>query len=387
MQAEMGGAAKKAMCLISIDLAKGAPDFGWPPELLAEAAAFLLRCDNQYPAVAGISRLRAAVARRYGASACFDLGPENVAITAGATEALAACLMATIRPGDEVLYFEPGYISFVPLIERLGGTAVAIPLGFPNGDIDFSMLEAALTSRTRVMVFINPANPAGVSYDRDTVQRLVRFCTERRLLLLADEVWEDVVFAGSPHISVTEIASDGPILKIGAIGKSFAVTGWKIGWIVGSSSLVARVIEAHALLTYAVNPVMQVASAWALDRRETLMSYTLGQLATARIDFLGALHAVGVKPVLGAATYFMLLDLDAEEVSLDASAFCAELEAREKMRALPLSTFRRTLGADRYVRLCFAKTPAVRREAAARIGRFLTAQRAASKDRANLSSR
>jgi aspartate/methionine/tyrosine aminotransferase len=214
----------------AINLGQGFPDGA--PAVLAAAAAALTERSNQYPPMPGLPELRSGVADHYRATQSLDLTADEVVITSGATEALAAAIFALVSPGDEVLMFQPLYDAYLPLVERAGGKARPIRLTPPDWRITREALQAAASPATRMVILCNPLNPTGSVASEEELAAIARFCVERDLIALSDEVWEHVMFDGARHQPLMALPGMRErTVKVGSAGKIFALTGWKVGWI------------------------------------------------------------------------------------------------------------------------------------------------------------
>src|SRR5690242_17776438 len=211
----------------AVNLGQGFPDFGWPDDILEAAARSLKQGSNQYPPSRGLPALREAVAAHYHRHHAVDLTADNVCVTSGATEALGAAILATVQPGDEVLIFTPAYDSYAPMIRRAGGIPREIALRPPGWRIEAEALKAAVTAKTRAILFNNPHNPTGRIFDRDELEALANVAREHDLVVISDEVWEHVLLDSerfTPLLALPGMAER--TIKIGSAGKIFSLTGW-----------------------------------------------------------------------------------------------------------------------------------------------------------------
>jgi N-succinyldiaminopimelate aminotransferase len=355
----------------AINLGQGFPDAPGPEDLRRLAAEAVIHGSNQYAPSRGLPELRAAVVEHYGRMQGLDLTTEGVLITSGATEAIAAAVLAVVRPGDEVVVFEPVYDAYVPLIERAGGIAVRVRLAPPHWRITEDLLEAVAGPKTRALMFNTPLNPAGRAFDAGEVAAVARFCVQNDLIAISDEVWEHVTFDDRTHRSLlAEPGMAGRTLKIGSAGKMFGLTGWKIGFVCGAPGIVDPVAKAHQFLTFATAPNLQTAVAaglaWPGDRFAAMRA----EMQRSRDRLASGLEAQGYVVTASEGTYFLCVDLTASGVDLDDQTFCRRLVTEFGVAAIPVSAF--MTGDDRpvgIVRLCFAKADAVLDEAILRLGR------------------
>ena len=354
----------------AINLGQGFPDDPGPESLRRLAAEALMTGSNQYAPSRGLPELRHAVVEHYGRLQGVDLTFDGVLITSGATEAIAASIMAFVHPGDEVLIFEPAYDAYRPLIERAGGVAVAVRLVAPLWRLTEAAIEAAVTTRTRMIVFNNPHNPTALAFDADEVAALARVCVRHDLMAVSDEVWEHVIFDGRRHRSlIAEPGMASRTLKIGSAGKMFGMTGWKIGFVCGDPALVDPVAKAHQFLTFATPPNLQSAVAAGLAWPEDAFVEMRARLQRSRDRLADGLLAQGFVLTPSEGTYFLGLDLVASGLALSDRDFCLRAVQAFGVASIPISAFVAADPKGAVVRLCFAKSDAVLDQAAERLGR------------------
>lgn len=356
----------------AINLGQGFPDGAGPPAVLAAAAAALTERSNQYPPMTGLPELRAALADHYRATQGLDLSAEEVVVTSGATEALAAAIFALVSPGDEVLMFQPLYDAYLPLVERAGGTARPIRLTPPNWRITREALEAAASPATRMVILCNPLNPAGSVASGEELAAIARFCVDRDLIALSDEVWEHVMFDGARHQPLMAFPGMRErTVKVGSAGKIFALTGWKVGWICAAPELAAVLMRAHQFLTFTTPPNLQWAVAEGLRGELKWVEQSRAGFERSRDRLATGLDRLGLRTLPSEATWFMALDLAASGIALDDEAFCDWLVDEAGVAGLPISGFYVEEPVTHLVRLCFAKEDATLDEALARLERAL----------------
>jgi aspartate/methionine/tyrosine aminotransferase len=340
----------------AVNLGQGFPDFGWPEEILEEAARALKEGSNQYPPSRGLPALREAVAAHYRRHHGVELAAENICVTSGATEALGAAILATVQPGDEVLIFTPAYDSYAPMIRRAGGTPREIALQPPGWRIEREAVEAAITPKTRAILFNNPHNPAGRMFDREELQVLASVARDHDLIVISDEVWEHVLLDGqrfTPLLALPRMAER--TIKIGSAGKIFSLTGWKVGWIVASPELAGVVARAHQFLTFATAPNLQAAVAFGLNDGDAWLEPMRQRFARARDRMSDGLRSVGYEVLHPASTYFLCVDLAASGIDLDDESFATAAVEKAGVAAVPLSAFAEADRPRHLVRLCFGK--------------------------------
>lgn len=356
----------------AINLGQGFPDGPRPDAVLDAAASALHERSNQYPPMAGIPELRSAVAGFYKRQQGLDLAADEVIVTSGATEALAAALLALVSDGDEVLLFQPLYDAYLPLVRRAGGTARLVRLTPPHWRIERAALERAAGPRTKFLLLNDPLNPTGSLAHPDDLAEIARFCVERDIVAICDEVWEALVYDGRTHRSLMHFPGmRARTVKIGSAGKIFALTGWKVGWMCASAPIAQGLAKAHQFLTFTTPPNLQWAVAIGLDREAAWIDAARQQYQRSRDRLAHGLHSVGLHTLPSSATYFLTADLAASGIALDDSAFCDWLVDHAGVAAIPVSAFYADDPVRSLVRFCFAKDDATLDEALCRIGAAL----------------
>ncbi|MEU9172037.1 pyridoxal phosphate-dependent aminotransferase [Streptomyces sp. NPDC048420] len=372
--AEMSALALKTG---SINLGQGFPDTDGPEEV-REAAVRALRDGrgNQYPPGPGVPELRTAIAahqeRRYGLS--YDPDTE-VLVTAGATEAIAAALLALVEPGDEVVAFEPYYDSYAACIAMAGGTRVPVTLR-PHDDsfrLDLDELRAAVTDRTRLLLINTPHNPTGTVLTREELTAIAELAVERDLLVVTDEVYEHLVFDEAEHLPLATFPGMRErTVSIGSAGKTFSFTGWKVGWITAAPGLVSAVRSAKQFLTYVSSGPFQYAVAEALALPDSYFSAFREDMLAKRNLLANGLAEAGFGVFRTAGTYFITTDIGPLGET-DGFAFCRALPERAGVVAIPNAVFydHREAGAP-FVRFAFCKRTEVLADAAERLRKAFT---------------
>ncbi|MDG9728238.1 pyridoxal phosphate-dependent aminotransferase [Streptomyces sp. DH41] len=371
--AEMSALAVKTG---AINLGQGFPDTDGPEEI-REAAVRALRDGrgNQYPPGPGVPELRTAVAahqhRRYGLS--YDPDTE-VLVTAGATEAIAASLLALLEPGDEVVALEPYYDSYAACVAMAGGTRVPVTLrpGTTDGRaafrLDLDELRDAITDRTRLLLLNTPHNPTGTVLTRDELAAIAELAVERDLLVVTDEVYEHLVFDTAEHIPLASFPGMRErTVTIGSAGKTYSFTGWKVGWITAAPALVTAVRSAKQYLTYVASGPFQYAVAEALALPDSYFAAYREDMRAKRDLLATGLEEAGFGVYRPAGTYFVTTDIRPLGES-DGFAFCRTLPERAGVVAVPNAVFydHREAGAP-FVRFAFCKRNSVLEEAVRRL--------------------
>ncbi|MEU3824144.1 pyridoxal phosphate-dependent aminotransferase [Streptomyces sp. NPDC029080] len=356
----------------SINLGQGFPDTDGPEEI-REAAVRALRDGrgNQYPPGPGIPELRTAIAahqqRRYGLACDPDT---EVLVTAGATEAIAASLLALVEPGDEVVALEPYYDSYAASIAMAGGKRVPVTLRPHEGSfrLDLDELRAAVTDRTRLLLINTPHNPTGTVLTRAELAAIAELAVERDLLVVTDEVYEHLVFDGAEHLPPAAFPGMRErTVSIGSAGKTFSFTGWKVGWVTGPRELVGAVRAVKQFLTYVSAGPFQYAVAEALALPDSYFEEFRRSMRERRDILADGLTAAGFEVFRPAGTYFITTDIRPLGEK-DGFAFCRALPERAGVVAIPNAVFYddREAGAP-FVRFAFCKREEVLREAAERL--------------------
>ncbi|MFD8005838.1 pyridoxal phosphate-dependent aminotransferase [Streptomyces mirabilis] len=364
----------------SINLGQGFPDTDGPEEI-REAAVRALRDGrgNQYPPGPGVPELRTAIAahqkQRYGLA--YDPDRE-VLVTAGATEAIAASLLALVEPGDEVIALEPYYDSYAASIAMAGGTRIPVTLR-PHEEtrdgvthrrfrLDLDELRDAVTDNTRLLLVNTPHNPTGTVLTREELGEIAKLAVERDLLVITDEVYEHLVFDEAEHLPLASFPGMRErTVTIGSAGKTFSFTGWKVGWVTGTPDLVTAVRSAKQFLTYVASGPFQYAVAEALALPDTYFAAFRADMLAKRDVLAAGLTEAGFKVFQPAGTYFITTDIRPLGES-DGFAFCRALPERAGVVAIPNAVFydHREAGAP-FVRFAFCKRTEVLEEAAKRL--------------------
>ena len=340
----------------AINLGQGFPDDPGPEDVRQKAADAVVNGWNQYPPMLGIPELRQAVAQHYKHWQNLDLDwQQEVMITSGATEALAGALFALIEPGDEVVLFEPLYDAYLPLVKRAGGIPKFVKLKPPHWRFDEAMLAEAFSPKTKVVLFNNPLNPAGVVYTRAELELLASFCIKHNAIALCDEVWEHVVFDGLRHVSMLDIPGMRErTIKVGSAGKIFSLTGWKVGFVCAAPAISKVLGKAHQFLTFTTPPNLQAAVAYGLTKTDDYYEGMRASMQRSRDLFTTGLRERGFTVLDSQGTYFLNVDL-APLGKDDDVAFCKSLVHEFGVAAIPVSAFYAENPITSVARFCFAK--------------------------------
>jgi N-succinyldiaminopimelate aminotransferase len=364
----------RAVATGSINLGQGFPDRDGPaPIARAAADAILAGKGNQYPPGPGVPELRRAVTEHQQRFYALDYDPDTeVLVTTGATEAIAAALLALVEPGDEVIAFEPYYDSYAANIAMAGGTRVPVTLRPPGFRPDLDELAQAITPRTRLILLNSPHNPTGSVFTRDELAAIARLAVTHDLLVVTDEVYEHLVFDGE-HVPIAQFPGlRERTVTISSAGKTFSFTGWKIGWVTATPELVSAVKTAKQFLTYVSGGPFQYAIAEALALPDAYYD-TLRQELKAQRDLLTrGLAEIGFEVYPPQGTYFVTTDIRPLGEP-DGLEFCRTLPERAGVVAIPSAVFYDDQDAARtQVRFAFCKRPEVLTEALTRLKTFLT---------------
>jgi N-succinyldiaminopimelate aminotransferase len=357
----------------SVNLGQGFPDTDGPTVVAeAAAAAILAGRGNQYPPGTGVPELRRAISAHQQRFYGLEVNPDTeVLVTAGATEAIAAALLALTEPGDEVIAFEPYYDSYAACIALAGAARVPVTLRPPGFRPDLDALRAAITPRTRLILLNSPHNPTGAVFTRAELTAIADLAVEHDLLLITDEVYEHMVFDGEHVPIVTLPGMAGRTVTISSAGKTFAFTGWKIGWITASAELVTAVRTVKQFLTFVNGGPFQYAVAEGLALPDGYYAQLNGDLRARRDLLCAGLAEAGFGVYQPAGTYFVTTDISPLGET-DGIAFCRALPQRAGVVAIPAAVFYDDVkAAESLVRFAFCKKPGVLTEALTRLRRGL----------------
>lgn len=356
----------------SINLGQGFPDTDGPPDVLKAAAEALMDGRNQYPPMPGVPELRQAVAAHDARFYGLNVNPmSEVVVTSGATEAITACLMAVLDPGDEIVVIEPLYDTYLPVVRLLGAVPRLVRLSPPDWDLPHAELAAAFGPKTKALLFNTPMNPTGKVFTAAELAFIADLLVRHDCYAVCDEVYEHLTFDGWRHVPLMTLPGMFErCMRIGSAGKTFSLTGWKVGYVTAPASLAPLVAKAHQNLTFTTPPNLQRAVAVGLAKDDAYFA-SLGPALAAKRDRLGAgLAAIGfgVLPVHG--SYFITTDFSPLGFDGDDVAFCRHITEAAGVTAIPVTAFYD--GPDppaHYARFAFCKQDAVLDEAVARLSR------------------
>ena len=354
----------------SINLGQGFPDEEGP-ESLKEAADRAARdFPNQYPPMMGVPELRRAVAsqnaRFYGLDCDWQT---EVMVTSGATEALAATILALIEPGDEVVVFDPLYDSYLPMLRRAGAEPKIVRLEPPHWELPRDALAAAFSEKTKLILLNTPMNPTGKVFDANELAFIAALIERHDTYAICDEVYEHLVFDGGKHIPlITLPGMRERCVRIGSAGKTFSMTGWKVGYVTACPDLLGVISKAHQFLVFTTPPNLQRAVAHGLDNEEAWYTSLAGQLQAKRDRLADGLNGLGFEVLPCASTYFLSADIRPFGFNGSDVDFCKHLTVEAGVTLVPGSALFATAGVDHLVRFCFCKRDDVLDGALERLG-------------------
>ena len=351
----------------AVNLGQGFPDFNCDPALVERVTEAMHQGLNQYPPMAGVPVLRDAVASKIKALYGRDYSPTTeITITAGATQAIITIILSVVHPGDEVIVLEPCYDSYVPNIDLAGGIPVRVPLTPGTFRPDFDKISAAITPKTRAIIVNSPHNPSGMVWTHEEMLRLQEILAPTNVLLISDEVYEHMVFDGRQHQSAARYAGlAARAFIVSSFGKTYHVTGWKVGFVAAPASLTAEFRKVHQFNVFTVNtPVQYGLANYMVDPQPYL---ALGAFYERKRDlFREGLKRTRFKLLPGEGTYFQCVDIS-EVSTLGETEFCKWLTTEVGVAAIPLSAFYGNGFDQRVVRFCFAKKDDTLKEALKRL--------------------
>jgi methionine aminotransferase len=355
----------------AINLSQGFPDFSPPPRLVERVSEHMRSGSNQYAPMPGLPALREAIAAQVMRLHRRRVSAETeITITAGGTEALFCAVQAVVHPGDEVILLDPSYDSYEPAVRLAGGVAVRVPLKRPGFEVDWNRVGGALGPRTRLIVVNTPHNPSGAVFRRADLDALAQLLERTQVLVLADEVYEHMVFDGRAHQSLLahdSLAARGMVVS--SFGKTYHATGWKIGYCIAPATLTVELRKVHQFVQFAVSTPMQAALADFMTETPGHALELAGFYQGKRDHFCALLRRTRFRCSPSAGTYFQLADYSAVSDEPDVE-FARRLTIEHGVAAIPISVFSAPAPAERLVRFCFAKDEATLDAAGERLERI-----------------
>lgn len=356
----------------AVNLGQGFPEGMEPDFVLRAAAEAVLAGPHQYPSMMGIPDLRQAVAehnkRFYGLE--VDWAGE-VMVTSGATEALADALFGLIEPGDEVVLIEPLYDSYLPIVRLAGGIPKLVRIEPPHWALPREALRAAFSPKTKLILLNSPTNPAGKVYAPEDLAFIAGLLEEFDAYAVCDEVYEHLVFDGQAHVPLMTLPGMRErCVRVGSAGKTFSVTGWKVGYVTAAPALLQPIAKAHQFLTFTTPPGLQAAVAIGLRQPDAYFTGLAADMQARRDRLAGGLARIGFDVLGCGGTYFLITDVTPLGFTGTDAEFCRLITTEARVAAVPVSAFYQAGDVTRYVRFCFAKREEALDEALGRLSKF-----------------
>lgn len=341
----------------SINLGQGFPDVDGPEDVRRAAAEALIAGPNQYPPMMGVPALRQAVAatnKRF-----YDLDVDwktEVLVTSGATEALADIMTSLIEPGDEVVMIEPLYDCYLPLVRRAGGIPKLVRVTPPLWKLDAESLAAAFSDKTKAVLLNNPMNPAAKVFSRDELGLIAELCVKHDAYAICDEVYEHILFDDHAHIPLMTLPGMRErSIRIGSAGKTFSLTGWKVGYVTAPAHLLEPIAKAHQFTTFTTPAALQTAVAYGLGKEDAYYATLAGDLGRKRDRLAKGLTALGFNVAPCEGTYFVTADTAPLGLDGDDAEICRRMTVEAGVTAVPVSAFYDGNAPKTFVRFCFSK--------------------------------
>ena len=360
----------------AINLGQGFPDTDGPSDIIQAAADALRDGRNQYPPLTGVPELRAAVARANQRFYGLAIDPAmEVVVTSGATEAITASLMALLNPGDEVVLIEPLYDTYLPVVRMLGAVPRLVRLMPPRWELPRAELAAAFGPRTKAILLNTPMNPCGKVFTAAELAFIADLLVKHDAYAVCDEVYEHLTYDGWRHIPLMTLPGlRDRCLRIGSAGKTFSLTGWKVGYVTAPAALSAVVAKAHQNLTFTTPPNLQRAVAVGLGLDDAYFAGLASALAAKRDRLSAGLGAIGFAVLPAMGSYFVTVDFSRIGFAGDDVAFCRHITEQAGVTAIPVSAFYEGGAPGHYARFAFCKQDALLDEAVARLSRHFQGQ-------------
>ena len=353
----------------AINLGQGFPDGNGPADVVAAATDYLENGLNQYPSMMGIPALREAVAninkRFYG----LDIDwPTEVMVTSGGTEALASSLFAMIEPGDEVVLIEPLYDSYLPIVQRAGGIAKLVRLEPPGWELPEVALAEAFSDKTKLILLNTPMNPCSKVFSRDELAVIAQLMEKHDAYAICDEVYEHLLFDGLQHVPLMTLTGmRDRCIRIGSAGKTFSLTGWKVGYITACPELLAPIAKAHQFLTFTTPPNLQAAVAFGLSKENSYFNSLSDDLQKCRDLLTDGLKEIGFEVMHCQGSYFLTTDFRPLGFTGNDEEFCRHITTEARVAAVPVGAFYQGGGVEHFARFCFCKEESTLHEALDRL--------------------
>jgi len=343
----------------SVNLGQGFPDDTGPEAVKAAAADYLLNGHNQYPPMMGLGELRQAVAEHAGRFQGLNIDWQTeVLVTSGATEALADCLFGLIEPGDEVVLIEPLYDSYLPIVRRAGGIPRLVRLEPPSWSLPRRDLAAAFSDRTKLILFNTPMNPCSKVFDREELEFIADLCRRHDAYAVCDEVYEHIIFDDHRHLSIMTLPGmRGRTVRIGSAGKSFSLTGWKVGYVTAAADLMKPIAKTHQFMTFTTPPNLQWGAATGLRLGDDYFATLAADMQRKRDRLAVGLRAIGFDVLPAHGTYFVTTDFRPLGFNGTDEDFCRHITIEAGVTAVPVSAFYDEPAAAprHFARFCFCK--------------------------------
>jgi len=364
----------------AINLGQGFPDTDGPADVVQAAADALQDGRNQYPPLTGVPELREAVARANQRFYGLDVdGATEVVVTSGATEAITASLMALLNPGDEVVLIEPLYDTYLPVVRMLGAVPRLVRLMPPKWELPRAELAAAFGPRTKAILLNTPMNPSGKVFTAAELAFIADLLVKHDAYAVCDEVYEHLTYDGWRHIPLMTLPGlRDRCLRIGSAGKTFSLTGWKVGYVTSPAALSAIVAKAHQNLTFTTPPNLQRAVAVGLGKDDAYFAGLAAALASKRDRLSAGLAGIGFSVLPAMGSYFVTADFSRLGFASDDVAFCRHITEQAGVTAIPVSAFYESRAPGHYARFAFCKQDTLLDEAVARLARHFQAQTGAA---------
>ena len=355
----------------SINLGQGFPDTDGPDDVIQAAVDALRDGRNQYPPMTGVPELREAVAAANGRFYGLQIDPNGeVVVTSGATEAITACLIAMLDPGDEIVLIEPLFDTYLPIVRMLGAIPRLVRLQPPHWDLPRAELAAAFGPKTKAILLNSPMNPCGKVFTRQELDFIASLVQKHDTYAICDEVYEHLIFDGCQHIPLMTLPGMRErCMRVGSAGKTFSFTGWKIGYVSAPRALAGAVAKAHQNLTFTSAPNLQRAVAVGLAKDDAYFMSLASGLQAKRDRLAAGLAGLGLGVLQTRGSYFITTDFSPLGFNGDDVAFCRHITEQAGVTAIPVSAFYETDAPSHYARFAFCKREAVLDEAISRLRR------------------